>query len=131
LTEDQIGWIGRVEIHNEFGSMSEFGSEDPGSFFISALITVQQTRYNSLAGMMLVVNLGVKDFREFKFWLIINNDWLGWGLNSIGNLIWSCWFQHRDVKYWVYGMETVRKSEGDGMGARECKDFVQTKEFIG
>src|SRR5882672_4655757 len=28
-------------------------------------------------------------------------------------------------------METVRKSESDGMGARLCKDFVQSKEFIG
>src|SRR6267142_2798621 len=31
----------------------------------------------------------------------------------------------------VYSSETVRKSESDGMGARSCKDFVRSKEFIG
>src|SRR5467141_4134822 len=31
----------------------------------------------------------------------------------------------------VYSAETVRKSESDGMGAGSCKDFVQSKEFIG
>src|SRR5882672_3450865 len=30
----------------------------------------------------------------------------------------------------VYGMETVQKSESDGMGARLCKDFIWSKEFI-
>jgi len=32
---------------------------------------------------------------------------------------------------WVYSTETVRKSESDRMGARSCKDFVWSKEFIG
>src|SRR5467141_4854745 len=31
----------------------------------------------------------------------------------------------------VYSMETVWKSESDGMGARSCKDFIWSKEFIG
>src|SRR5882672_3171863 len=31
----------------------------------------------------------------------------------------------------VYSMETVWKSESDGMGAGLCKDFVWSKEFIG
>src|SRR5467141_1242066 len=31
----------------------------------------------------------------------------------------------------VYSAETVWKSESDGMGARSCKDFVWSKEFIG
>ena len=31
----------------------------------------------------------------------------------------------------MYSVETVWKSEGDGMGARMCKDFIQSKEFIG
>jgi len=35
------------------------------------------------------------------------------------------------MENWVYSMETVRKLESDRMGARECKDFVWTKEFIG
>jgi len=35
------------------------------------------------------------------------------------------------VENQVYSAETVRKSESDGMGARSCKDFVWSKEFIG
>jgi len=73
--------------------------------------------------MTLVVNLGVEDFGDFKFRFIVNNDWRGWGLNSIGDRIRSCWFQHGDVENRVYSSETVRKLEGDRMGARECKDF--------
>jgi len=80
--------------------------------------------------MTSVVNLGVKDFGDFKFRFIIDNDGRV-GLNYIGNWIRSCWFQHRDVEYQVYGMEAVWKLEGDKMGARECKDFVWSKEFIG
>ena len=79
----------------------------------------------------MVVNLGVEDFGNFKFQFIINNDWPGWGLNKIRNQIQSCWFQHRDVENQVYRTETVQKSWGDGMGSRECKDFIWSKEFIG
>jgi len=81
--------------------------------------------------MTLVVNLGVENFGDFKFQFIIDNDWRGWGLNSIRIWIWSCWFQHGDMENQVYSVETVWKSESDRMGARKCKDFVQTKEFIG
>src|SRR5882672_10840500 len=35
------------------------------------------------------------------------------------------------MENWVYSVETVRKSESDGMGAGSCKDFVWSKEFIG
>jgi len=31
----------------------------------------------------------------------------------------------------MYSVETVWKLESDGMGARKCKDFIQSKEFIG
>jgi len=30
----------------------------------------------------------------------------------------------------VYSMETVWRLESDGMGARKCKDFIWSKEFI-
>src|SRR5882672_11978476 len=35
------------------------------------------------------------------------------------------------MENWVYSVETVRKSESDGMGAGSCKDFIRSKEFIG
>ena len=81
--------------------------------------------------MTSVVNLGVKDFGDFEFRFIIDNDWWGWGLNPIRNWIQSCWFQHGKMENWVYSMETVQKLYGDGMGARKCKDFIWSKEFIG
>ena len=43
----------------------------------------------------------------------------------------GCWFQHGYVEDQVYSTEIVWESESDRMGARECKDFIQTKEFIG
>src|SRR5882724_5797218 len=52
---------------------------------------VQQTRYNSLQAQCW---LSILDFGDFECQFIINNDWQGWGLNMIGNQIWSCWFQH-------------------------------------
>src|SRR5882724_4406577 len=45
---------------------------------------------------------GVDNFGDFKFRLVIDNDWQGWGLNVIGNWIRSCWFQHGDMENWVY-----------------------------
>src|SRR5882724_3957192 len=63
-----------------------------------------------VAGVLMVVNLGVYDFRDFKFQFVINNDWWGWRLNVIRDWIQSCWFQHGDVENWVYSAETVWKS---------------------
>jgi len=72
---------------------------------------------------MSVVNLGIKDFRDFEFRLVIDNDWQGWGLNTIGIQIWSCWFQHWYVEDQVYSMETVWKSESDWNGCQEVQGF--------
>ena len=44
----RLGWICRVEFHNKFRSMSELRSEDPGSFFVSALIPCPTDKNNSL-----------------------------------------------------------------------------------
>jgi len=60
--------------------------------------------------MMMVVNLGVEDFRHFEFWFVINSDWHGWGLNTIGDQISSFWFQHGNMENWVYSAETVQES---------------------
>ena len=38
--------------------MSEFGSEDPGGFFVSALITCPMDKIQKFPGMMMVVKLG-------------------------------------------------------------------------
>jgi len=52
------------------------------------------------------------------------------GVECDQNRIRSRWFQHGNVEYQVYSMETVRKSIVYGMGAGMCKDFVWSKEFL-
>ena len=96
-----------MEIRNEFGSMSYFRSEYPGSFFISALITCPVDKIQYFAGSLMVVNLGVEDFGDFEFWFVIDNNWWGWRLNMIRDWVWDCWFQHGYMKNWVYSAETV------------------------
>jgi len=93
LTVDQTCWIGRVEIRNEFGSMSKFGSEDPGSFFVSASYPVQRTRYNTLQAQH---RLSILESRISEISNSGSSSKMigGVGLNSIGNWIRSCWFQH-------------------------------------
>src|SRR5467141_824584 len=81
--------------------------------------------------MTSIVYLGIEDFGNFEFGFIINCNRQRCRLDSIGDRIGGCWFQHQDVENWVYSAETVRKSESDGMGAGSCKDFIQSKEFIG
>ena len=74
--------------------MTEFRSQDPGIFFIGALVTSPMDKVEKLAGTMSIVNLGIKDFRDFKFGFIVNCNWWRWGLDSIGNRVGGCWFQH-------------------------------------
>ena len=83
-----------MEIGNRFQGMTEFGSEDPGSFFISAFITSSMDKVEKFSGVMLIVNLGIKDFRNFKFRFIIDCNWRRWGLDLVGNQVGGCWFQH-------------------------------------
>jgi len=58
----------------------------------------------------MVVNFGIEDFRNFKFWFIIDNDWWRQGLNTIRDQVQDCWFQHGYMENWVYSMEPVQKS---------------------
>ena len=64
-----------MEIGNEFQSVTKFGSQDSGSFFISALITSPMDKIEEFSGMTLIVNLGIEDFGNFEFGFIINCNW--------------------------------------------------------
>ena len=91
--------------------MSKFGHEYP-RFFISAFIACPLDQVEEFTGMVSVVDLGVKNLRDFKFRFIIDNDgW--WKLNLFTDWVWECWFQHSDVENQVYSTETVQNSEGD------------------
>jgi len=69
--------------------MSELGSKDPGSFFISP---VQQTRYNSLQAQCQLSILELRIFGDFEFRFIV--DMIGGGgvEHESGIGFWSCWF---------------------------------------
>src|SRR5882724_507717 len=69
------------------------------------LYPVQQTRYNKLAGAMMVVNLGVEELKDFEFW---SSTMMGGG--GGGDQVQSCWFQHGNVENWVYSRDCPKMS---------------------
>jgi len=105
-----FGRVCQVKIQDKFRSMSKFRCKDPRGFFVSAFVTSPADKVKEFAGTTSVVNLGIEDFGNFEFGFVVNCNRRRWGLNSIGNWVRSCWFQHRDVEYRVYSAETVRKS---------------------
>jgi len=78
---------------------------------------------------MLVVNLGVEDFGDFKFWFIIDMIGGGGGWNSIRNQIRIAGFQHRDVNtglLWHGGCP----SEGDRMGVGSARILYRPRNIM-
>jgi len=71
-----FGWIGQVKVRNEFGSISKLIGIDPRGFFVSAFIACPSDKILKLAATS-VVNLGIKDFGDFKFGLVFDNK--RWG----------------------------------------------------
>jgi len=83
----------------------------------------------------LVVNFGVKDFRDFIFELVVDFN-QGWRrLGTIRNLIRSCEFQLGHMEDWVNCVEMIREVYGDRVSARSCNDVkwakVLLREFFG
>ena len=89
------------------------GCEYSRGFLVGAFIACPSDRVEEFSGTMSVIDLGVKNLRDFKFGFIINSDGQRQRLNSFREQVWECWFQHGDMENWVYSMETVWKSEGD------------------
>jgi len=76
----------------------------------------------------LVVNLGVKDFRDFILELVVDFNW-GWRrLGTIWNLVQSCKFQLGHMEDWVNCMEMIREVDSNRVGARSCDDVKWTKD---
>src|SRR6266481_1035104 len=79
--------------------------------------------------MLSFIDLGVQDFGHLKFRLVVYHDrWRRW-LDSVGNGIQGCWFQHRDVEDRVYSTQAVRKSQSNRVGTGSCKDFVRPRNL--
>ena len=102
-----------MEVHNEFGNISKFGSEYPESFLVGAFVTCPTDKIQEFAGMTAVVNLGIQDFRYLEFGFVLDSDGWWWGLNSVRDRVWKCWFQHGDMENRVYSMETIQQLQSD------------------
>ena len=78
-------WMGRPsEVRNKFGSISKLIGIDPRGFFISAFVAHPLDKILKFA-VMSVVNLGIKDVRNFEFGLVFDNEGQGHWLNLIRN----------------------------------------------
>ena len=62
-----------MKVHNKFGSISKLIGIDPRGFFVSAFIAHPSDKILKFA-VTSVVNLGVKDVRNFEFGLVFNNE---------------------------------------------------------
>ena len=80
--------------------------------------------------MTAVVDLGVQDLQDLKLRFIIYHNWWRGRLDSIRKRIQDSWLQHGDVEDRVYSVKTVRKSQGDRMGAGLGNNFIRWKEFL-
>jgi len=81
-------------------------------------------------GATSVINLGIKNSRDFKLGFVIYHNG-GWGgLNLIGDWVWIGGFQNRDVEHWVYGSEAVGELYCDGMSTQLCQDLIGSKKFV-
>ena len=89
--------------------MPEFSHKYPRGFLVGAFITHPSDQVQQFTGMMLVIDLGIENFGDFKLRFVIYHDSRQGGLNSIRDQVWIGGFQHRDVEHWVYGSEAVRE----------------------
>ena len=62
-----------MKIHDKFGSISELISIDPRGFFVSAFVAHPSDKILKFAAMS-VVNLGIKDVRDFELGLVFDNE---------------------------------------------------------
>ena len=103
-----LGQVGRMIVHNQFRCISELCGKDPGGLLVSTGIPSPADEIQQLAVMTALIDLRVEDLSNLKLWLTIYEDRWGWQLYSVGDRVWGCGFQHRDVEHRVDGMEVVR-----------------------
>ena len=72
---------------------------------------------------MAFVNFRVNDFGNFILYLAFNINQQRQGLNMVLNFIRKSGLKHGDMENGVDTSESVRKSEGKGMGSGFCKDL--------
>jgi len=111
--------------------MSEFKSKDPRSFFVSALIPCPSTRYNSLQAQhwLSILESRISEISNSGSSSTMIGGGGGCTRSGIGFGVAVPTLRCGKTGCTVRRLSGSRKS--DRIGARECKDFVRTKEFIG
>ena len=100
--------VGPVEVRYEFLGVSEFGGEDPRSFFVGAFVAGPADQVQKLAGPTSPVDLGVENLGDLVLWFTVDFD--GWRrcLDTSGDGVRGSGLQLRDMKDRMDGTHGVR-----------------------
>jgi hypothetical protein len=78
----------------------------------------------------MIINLGVKDFGNFKFQFSINFDRRRRRLDTVRNGVWSCDFELGNMEDRMYSTHGVQKMEGEGLATNFGDDHKRTQIFF-
>ena len=81
-----------VKVMNQLRHMSEFISQQPGSFFVCTFISRPTDEVQEFAIPVLMVNLQVEDLFDLILSFTVNVDWRWQSLYTIGDHVWCCRF---------------------------------------
>ena len=105
-----FSWVSGMKVRDNLGSVSEFGSENPCGFFVSAFVACPTDQIKDVTVSTTFVYLGIKDFQYFVLGFTVNFDWRWRQLDSIWDRVRSRRFEHRDMEDRVNCTHAVRKS---------------------
>src|ERR1700731_47994 len=100
-----------MEIRDQFRRVRELCGKNPRSFFVGPFVTCPLHQVQKLTRMSLLVNLRVKDFRNFELWFSVNDDWRRRWLDVVRDITGFFWFQHSNMEHQMDGAEMCRKPE--------------------
>ena len=103
----------KAEVHVGSLSPSKFHCKDPRGLLIGASIPSAMDEVQQLTVTMPLIDLGIEDISNLKLQLTIYKDKQQRWLDSVGDHVQGCGFQHRDMEYWVDSMEVIQKPKGD------------------
>ena len=74
----QLGQVGRVIVHDQFGCISELCGKDPGGLLVGTGIPSPADEIQQFAVTVVLIDLRVEDLGELKLRLAIYEDRWGW-----------------------------------------------------
>ena len=101
--------------------MSELVSQQPRRFFICTFVSGPTDEVQEFAVLASMVDLQVEDLFDLILSFAVDVDWRWRSLYTIGDRVWCCRFQLRDVEDGVNRLHRVQKSECDGVSAWLCE----------